>query len=225
MNPMYSKPSGVKIWCLGCLLVVVGVFLFHLLRSSTREFWDIVAFGFIIFGVLLVGITVLAVTVVVLVAGWVVERRNLSIATQRLILLTPWILAATIWIVLAVISATPRSRFASMVVCPVPGSVQDIKVAGLNSFLARRWLFSFTIDRGQVGDIVRKHALIQTNSLDFQKIIDGDTFLKRVAWARNVSCNSNAIFYVRMDADTSWWTCLAVNTNTTRACFLTGYQN
>jgi hypothetical protein len=223
---MHPKPPRLRIWCLGSFLAVVGVFLFTLLWSSSAEFWDLGAFGFLIFGLPLLLVTVLGVSVAFLVTGWLIERRNLSTKSQRLILLTPWILVTAFWIASAGIAATPRSRFASTVTRPVPSSVHDIKAAGLNSFLASRWLLSFTIDTAQVGDIVTRHSLAQTNYYDFQAMIDRDMFFKRILWARNVGHGSNALFYSRIDTGVpSRWVCFIVDTNSSRAWFMTGYQN
>jgi len=191
------------------------------------EFWDIGVFAFLIFGLPLVFITVIVVSLVFVVTGWLIAKRNLSTKTQRLILLSPWLLVAAFWIISAAVAATPRGRFASTVTRPVPSTVQDIKAAGLNSFLARRWLLSFTIDAAQVGDIVARHSLARTNYYDFQAMVDRDGFCKGIRWARNIGLGTNALFYSRFDTAgvPSRWVCFMVDTNSSRAWFMTGYQN
>lgn len=220
------KPSRLRIWCLGCVIVMAGVFVFTLVSSSSRDFWDLGAFVILIFGLPLVLITVLGVSVGFLAIGWFVTRSNLATRTQRILLLTPWILAAVFWIGAAGVSALPKRRFSTVVIHPVPTSVQDIKAAGLNSFLARRWLLTFRIEATQIGDILTKHSMVQTNYYDFQRMIDRDIFLKRIQWAHNVDCQSNSLFYSRIDQGVpSQWVCLVVNTNSSRAWFMIGYQN
>ncbi len=226
MISMSSKPSRPRVWSLGFLLAVVGVFVFTMAWSSTAEFWDIGAYGFFFLGIPLVLVTVLIASAVFLVIGWLIERRNLSSKSQRLLLLSPWILATAFWIASAGITAMPRSRFGATIGRPVPTSVQNIKAAGLNSFLARRWLLSFTLDPAQAGAIVSKHSLAQTNYFDFQAMVDQDAFFKRIPWAHNVGPNSNSLFYSRFETGMpSRWICFIVNTNSSRAWFMTGYQN
>ena len=109
---------------------------------------------------------------------------------------------------------------------PVPTSVQDIKAAGLNSFLASQWLLTFQIATSQIGNIVARHSLAQTNYFNLQEKIDRDTFLKRVSWARSVECDSNAVFYARTEwGPPSRWVYFVVETNSSRAWFIRGYQN
>ena len=229
MSTLHPKPSRWRIGCFGSLVTLVGVFILTLVWSSSMGFWGISAIGCLIFGLPFLFVNVLGAIVVFLVTGWLIERRNLSTKTQRLLLLTPWILVTAFWLASARITATPRARFASIVTRPVPSSAQDIKAAGLNSFLARRWLLSFTIDPARVGDIVSRHSLTQTNYYDLQAMVDRDMFFKQILWAHNVGHGSNALFYSRFDTRKpgggSGWTCFIVDTNSFHAWFMTGYQN
>lgn len=228
MTSTIQKPkfSKVRIWCFGCLLALTSIFIWSLACTGTIEFWDLSAIMAMLVALPVLLVTVLCVSVVFLIIGAFIMMIHLAPRTQRLILLAPWILASGFWICYAVATATPRSRFSSAILSPIPASARNIKAAGLNAFLARRWLLTFQIDANQIGDIVSKHSLVRTNYVDFQRMIDNDMLLKRIEWAHNIECPTNAQFYYRMETGAPGrWACLALDTNSSRAWFLSGYQN
>jgi hypothetical protein len=100
----------------------------------------------------------------------------------------------------------------------VPGSVRDIQVAGLDSLMANRWLLGFTIDSSQIGAIVTQRSLGRTSHDDFKEMVDRSKFLMRIPWAHGVRHASNAQFYSRIETD--GWVCLVVETNSSRAWFI-----
>lgn len=203
---------------------MVGAFLYTWLWSSSAEFrhlgWDP------IMSLALSLVTVLSTGLAFLVTAWLIGRWNLSATTQRWLLLTPWMLVTAFWITSAIIETTPRARFAAKVIQPVPSGVRDIQAAGFEAILASRWMFSFTIDPAQVGDIVSKHSLVPTNPDDFKAMIERDSFFKRISWAHHVSYGNNTRCYSRSESEIpSRWACLIMDTQTSRAWFLRGYQN
>ena len=221
-----AMPSRFRVWCLGCLLAIAAVFVFATVWSATPGFWQLGVVDFLIFGLPLALVTLLLGSLAFLIAGWFVARSTLSFGKKRMLLIAPWILVACFWIVFALIVGNPRSRFGAIVVRPVPSSVEDIRVAGLNSFLARRWLFSFRIESAQIDDMLARHSLERTNYFDFRETIDHDVFFKQVAWAKDAKFGTNALFYSRSEMGVpSRWVRLVVDTNSSHAWFMIGYQN
>ncbi|MFO1501314.1 MAG: hypothetical protein U1G07_23485 [Verrucomicrobiota bacterium] len=221
-----SKASRLGLWSLGCILNAFSVFVFMLLWSSTREFWDLGVLMSFFFCLPLLVVSIVIASVLFWIVHRVLTGRDASLKAQRVLLLTPWLLVAGIWLTAGICNSTSKSRFRSMVSNPIPPSVRDINAAGLNSFLARRWLFEFRMDAKDVDRLVRRHALTRTEAFGFDNVIARDMFLVRVEWARKISCPTNAWFFSKVDPGVpSRWTYFAVETNSSRAWFLEGFQN
>lgn len=223
-----AKPSSLSIWVYGCLAALAGMCVLGMVQSSTLEHWHIGIVCSLLFGLPLAILVLPVLSILFLVVRWFVNRSNRSYAVQRFILLAPWLLFVFFCLGTAVISAFPESRFCRVVLDPVPGSVKEIKVVGLNALLARRWMFHFRIDPAQAGEIVKKHELTQVPPFDFQEKISHDPFLREVSWARDIRYRDTALFYAHTedaaDGQSRRWTYLMVDPDSSYACFIQGYQ-
>lgn len=223
-----AKPSSFSIWGYGCLAAMVGIFVFFVIQTSTRELWHIGIFSFLFLGLPSAILVLPVLSIVFAVVRWFVNRSKLSYASQRFILLAPWLLFVVYCFAAAAIAAIPKNRFSAMVLDPVPGSVKNVKAVGLHSFLARRWMFHFQIDPVEAGEIVKKHALTQVPPFDFQEKISHDPFLREVSWARDIRYRDTTLFYARTedaaDGQSSRWTYLMVDPDSSQAWFIQGYQ-
>lgn len=226
-TPEAPAPSMLPVGGLGCLLSVVGMFVFTVAWSSTCEFWDLGAARFFIFGLPLMLLTLLGVSAILLATSWILVRSRFSTRTQRLLLLSPWVLAAVLWLTYAVLSASPRSRFESVVVGPIPASVRDIRAAGFNSFLASRWLVRFTVEPQDLQGIVARCELTETEPFDFAAVVQRDGNLRRVDWASHIPETSDGRFFSRREehGDAVSMILLVYDKATSQAWFLRSYQN
>ncbi|CAN5833290.1 hypothetical protein BH11VER1_BH11VER1_04830 [soil metagenome] len=226
-----AKPSSLSIWGYCCFAALVGRLVLTLVETSTLEFWNIGIFPRLFSGLGMAASYLAGTSFGFLVYLWFVNRSNRTLTEKRHISMTFWLSWITFNCLFSVISsATPKHRFREEVMNPLPDSVKEVKVAGLDTTRLRRWMFHFRIDPYEVSKIVWRHGLTQAPVFDFQKMIDQDPVLREVSWARDIHYRDTALFYVNAYIEDSEngpsyaWTFLMVDAQSSTAWFITGYQ-
>jgi hypothetical protein len=209
-------------------LALIGVFVYAWQTQSTREFGGI---GFVqsIFMTVAAAVMIIPTCVILgLIVSWFNKRDRLpSFLNTRFILATGAVLL--MWGVIAgLLGSTAKSLYSELIGIP-DVRVSEVRVAGFNSFLAQRWLFSFRIAGPDAALIAKSLGLRNDDSIDLSKSLDRDIFFSKSnsSVRQEVPGSKGLRSYFRSDTQGqgSGWITLVVDEANQRAWLYKGFQN
>ncbi len=210
------------------VLALIGVFLYAWQTQATREFGGI-GFVWSIFMTVAAAVVVIPICIILgLIMSWSNKRGRLpSFLNPRSVLATGVVLL--MWgVVAGILGGTAKSHYSELIGIP-DVRVSDVRVAGFNSFLAQRWLFSFRIAGPDAALIATSLGLRNDDAIDLRKSLDRDMFFsKSTSSIREGIPNSEGLkSYYRNDmhGQSSEWITLAVDEANQQAWLYKGFQN
>ena len=223
-----AATSERKRWLLllTCLLAAGGPVVGVGIASATRDFACIGLATGLILGIPFGLMAALGAAVFFIITRWLLVLTKWSVPRRRLAYLAPsavFFLAVVGW---AVADNRPAGRFQRHVQAPVPASVRDIRVAGVNSFLAKRWLLWFHLAPGDLQKIVNRQHLVESEPFDLREIVQRDVFLKQIPWGTSIPTPKPARFFkMRQKTEqSSSGVFLMYDPLTSQAWFLSSFQ-
>lgn len=223
------KPHGLwRSILLATLLALAAVFVYLLITGASREFLEFGLLASLLAtagaGVYLLPLAIIIGLVIVHLhkrehlPGWL-NRRSFVIFGAGLVAL------ATL---AGLHRATPAVRLRKLVGNNLPHA-SDVQAEGFNSFLSRRWLFSFHTTAAEVDAIAAALRLDHFEGIDLKHSLARDVFFsKRAASLQlGVPGNEASRSYARSDkhAQAGEWITLVYSEDSKRAWLYSGFQN
>lgn len=212
-----------------CGMILGGMAFYAWQTQSTPEFrklgaiWALMMTGAVAVIVVPLGI------IGALVASWLHDRRSFPGWLGPRVILAVGSLLLAMCVVGGLRVGIPRVRLVNRVPT-ADGLVSDVQGVGFNSFLARRWLFSFRVTPADAARIASSLWLQENKEVDLRRSLGRDVFFSERPLTGGMAVPEATKGYSRTFSDgpedqSVEWITLAVSEQNQRAWLYVGYQN
>ncbi|MGJ8642924.1 MAG: hypothetical protein ACSHX9_05910 [Luteolibacter sp.] len=206
--------------------VSLGVFVYSLLSSATLSFISFGIFWGLINSIASAVISVPVFLIIYLVLRSLRRGRGLPIWLNNKNLLWLGLVCILVGVSTGLYGTIPKVRYERQFGI-ASEEISNLKVEGFDSFLARRWLFSFSIDQDGCDEIVSKLNLLECG---MAKPIQEDMFFKDkdIPWLASLPRPEDSKIFINASDATRKsvnWITFVYDPETGNARLYKGYQN